>query len=285
MIFENEITKYILKQSAETEVFRPSSLPGKCVFVANKGIMFHLLPIPFCGINNISPLFFQQKILEYSSQGVQLVHLWQDYWEIKQPQVLSRIAVFLGNFYRVYARNTDVMRISRNIASDFLNANHLQGAVNARYNYGLYHEKQLISVASFSSVRKFLRNNKYYYSFELLRYSNLLNFRVTGGLGKLINHFVKEVNPDDIMTYADLDWATGAGYKALNFDKTEITHPQSFWINPADMLRHYTHRLPQHMIEDFNKQKKYDNLDDFLKNRGYFKIYNAGNYKYILTLK
>jgi len=284
MLFADEITEYILKLRTDAEVFNTSILPGKCIYIEEKRIMFHLLPIPFDGLSNISPLFFQKQYLEYALRGVQIVHLWQDYWETKKPHVQSRIAVLLGTYQRIFARNTDIMRISRDIASDFLNSNHLQGAVNSRYNYGLYHNKQLVSVVSFSSGRKFLRNNQYHYSFELSRYANLLNFRVTGGLGKLINYFIKEVNPDDIMTYADLDWATGAGYKALNFKITEITHPQIFWINPADMFRYYPHRLPQHLIDDFNKQKKYDNLDDFLKENGYFKIYNSGNLKYILNI-
>ena len=283
MSFENEVIECILQHSPEAEI-ADAGLIGKSVSIGDKNIVFHLLPVSFVGLNDVSPTYFQEKSLEYASNGIQLVHLWQDCWITKQERVRSRIAVFSGAYTRIHARRTFVRRIPRDVMFEFFANNHMQGFVDARYNYGMYCDERLVAAASFSAGRKMARNGISVRSFELVRYSNLLNHRVAGGLGKLIARFIKDVNPDDIMTYADLDWASGVGYKALNFEQTAITPPQSFWIHPHNMIRYYPHRLPQKMTDDFRKQSTYRNIDDFLKNTGYIKIYNAGNLKYLLNL-
>jgi len=262
-----------------------AGLTCKSVHVCGKNIVFQLLPIPFSGIDNLSLTYFQEKSLEYASRGVQLVHLWQDSWVNRQEIVCSRIAALSGVGVRIHARQTEVRRIAKDDMRHFFAANHLQGAVNARYSYGLYSGEQLVAAASFSAGRTVVRGGVAGRSFELLRYAGLLHHRIVGGLGKLIARFVEEVNPDDVMTYADLDWASGKGYRALNFEQTAVTTTQTFWIHPADMIRYYSHRLPQHLTNEFNLQNSYTNMDDFLKDKGYVRIYNSGNLKYLLICR
>ena len=272
----------IQQYNPEIEIRNEMGTERKTVHICDKKLAFHLLPVPFAGLQDVSPTFFQEKSLEYAHQGIQLVHLWQDCWVRKKEIVRSRIAVLSGMCIRIHARRTEVRRISKDVVSGFLDANHLQGFVNGRYNYGLYLDEKLVAAASFSAGRKITRNGVVCRSFELLRYANLLHHRVTGGLGKLIAHFIKNVNPDDIMTYADLDWSQGKGYRTLNFRQTATTPPQTFWINPAEMQRYYPHRLPLQLTDGFHRQNRYGNMDDFLKNKGYLKIYNAGNLKFLL---
>ena len=278
--FEDEVIDFILQYSPEAEIVEPASLPCKSVHIHDKNVVFHLLPVPFDGLQNLSPTFFQEKSLEYASRGIQLVHLWQDYWATKHEKVISRIAVLSGAFTRIHARRAFVRRLPKEVMFEFFGANHLQGFANTRYNYGLFYNEQLVAAASFSSGRKIIRNNKVYRSFELVRYSNLLNYRVAGGLGKLIARFINDVDPDDIMSYADLDWASGIGYQTLNFKQLEVSFPKAFWIDPTNMMRYYPHRLPHNIANQIQK----DNLDvdDFLKDKGFVKVYNSGNLKYIL---
>ena len=277
----DEVISCILQYNSDAEII-PSDLVGETVQVPGKNIVYHLLSIPFDGLQDISPLYFQEKSLEYAARGIQLVHLWQDHWATKQEIVRSRIAALSGSNTRIHARQTSAWRFAKNDMRSFFVANHLQGAVNARYHYGLYFDKQLVAMASFSAGRNITRNGVTARSFELLRYANLLHHVVAGGLGKLIARFIKDATPDDIMTYADLDWASGKGYQALNFKQTAITPPQTFWIHPTEMIRHYPHRLPQQLTDEFRQQNKFRKIDDFLKERGYIIIHNAGNLKYLL---
>jgi hypothetical protein len=279
MTFENEIIDCIMQYNPDAEILNETGIACRTVHVRDKNLAFCLLPIPFDGLQDIPATFFQKQTLDYAAQGVQLVHLWQDCWITKKEIVRSRIAVLSGSFVRIHARQTESWRISRDVMFEFFGTNHLQSFVNGRYNYGLYFDRQLVAAASFSSGRNITRNGVACRSFELLRYANLLNHRVTGGLGKLINRFVKDVKPDDIMTYADLDWAPGKGYQALNFEQIATTPPQSFWIHPDEMRRYYPHRLPWKLTDEC----RHGNLDDFLRNKGYVKIYNSGNIKYLLS--
>ena len=281
--FEKEIITCIKQYNSDIKI-ADNELIGKTVHICDKNIVYHLMSINNEHLENISPTYFQEKSLIYDSQGLQLVHLWEDYWNSKREIIHSRISALSGSCTRIQARKTTSRRIEKKLMSGFLSINHLQSFVAGRYNYGLYRDEQLLAVASFSSGRTFVGNGFSRRSFELLRFANLLHHRVTGGLGKIIARFIKDVKPDDIMTYADLDWASGKSYKALGFEQTEITAPQFFWIHPTEMIRHYPHRLPENITIDFYKQKTYDNIGDFLIDKGYIKISNAGNIKFLKFL-
>ena len=129
----------------------------------------------------------------------------------------------------VFARNCSVRRIDGNQASVFLNANHFLGACSARYYYGLFVNRTtgegelacptgtLVAVGSFSNGRRFRDGHL---SYEWIRYASLQNLRVMGGMSKILNHFIEEIKPDDIMTYVDTSRSDGSAYTALGF-KTE----------------------------------------------------------------
>ena len=46
--------------------------------------------------------------------------------------------------------------------------------------------------------------------------------RVSGGMGKLLKAFIKDVQPDDIMSYADLEWSEGTVYEQLGFKREHL---------------------------------------------------------------
>jgi hypothetical protein len=147
--------------------------------------------------------------------------------------------------------------------------NHLHGSPQAKYKYGLYHHNTLVAAASFSARRPMLYHSEPYDSYELIRFANCAPHTVVGGLSKLLMHFVREVHPGDIMTYADCDWSTGQSYEKLGFTLSGHTPPQAFLIHPDEQIRYYPHRLPHGATTETLRQK------------GYFTIYNAGNKKYV----
>ena len=217
------------------------------------------------------------------TKGVSSIILWEDLWWSKKTIVQSRISALLGKSIRIPGRLTYVSRLSKEIAAEFLKNNHLQGSVSAKYRYGLYlplryfrvlppdfaadldSQDLLVAVASFSNARIFSKENKPFRSHELIRFANLLNTTVVGGLDKLINAFIKDFQPDDIMTYADLEWSDGKGYSRLGFEKISLKPPMTFLLdlNTLD-------RLPD---------KKLDDNSDFLN------ISNAGSIKFVRTIK
>ena len=95
----------------------------------------------------------------------------------------------------------------------------------------------LIAVATFSNARKWIKNGREIRSYEWTRYASIPDLRVSGGMGKLLKAFIKEVEPDDIMSYADLEWSEGQVYEALGFSEELPKEPVSFEIDPETWER------------------------------------------------
>lgn len=130
----------------------------------------------------------------------------------------------------VYARNCTVRRIDKPAAAAFLNDNHKFGDAACRYRYGLFVERStgaseqvlppgmLVAVAQFSNARRWRKGEGIVSSYEWVRYASLKGLRVVGGMSKLLNAFVEEVHPDDVMSYAEQDCPDGGdAYLALGF--------------------------------------------------------------------
>lgn len=213
------------------------------------------------------------------ASGLYAVTLWEDIWVKEQDIVKSRLSAMLGISQRIPARVTQVRRIDKPTADHFLHANHLQHAVSAKYKYGLYLPNRyfrvlnpdfpinralpeiLVAVATFSRPRIFERDKKPFRSYELIRFANLLHTTVTGGLDKLLTFFENDCKPDDIMTYADLEWSDGASYKRLGFEPVSDKAPIPAWLNTAT-------------LERFGKSKNTVN-DNFIE------VYNGGSRKFV----
>ena len=53
----------------------------------------------------------------------------------------------------------------------------------------------------------------------------------------MLKTFIKEVQPDDIMSYADLEWSAGDVYKQLGFELEGQKAPVLFTIDPDTWQR------------------------------------------------
>lgn len=136
----------------------------------------------------------------------------------------------MDNLKNIFARNCTARRIDKPTAAAFLDANHRLGDTTCRYRYGLFsrrttgagetatEEGTLVAVATFSNARRWRKSDRTISSYEWIRYASLEGVRVTGGMGKLLQAFIDEVHPDNIMSYADAGWTDGgAAYEKLGF--------------------------------------------------------------------
>ena len=55
--------------------------------------------------------------------------------------------------------------------------------------------------------------------------------RLSGGMGRLMKTFIKEVCPDDLMSYADLEWSKGDVYRRLGFELEGTKAPVMFAVD------------------------------------------------------
>ena len=280
--FQHDITKLIKDLSIEeVENILPSiSLPYPMLYIPSKQLAFHLVPIPHKNVELEQQYFLQGLSLKAKQQNIRLINLSEDFFYTKNAIVAQRIASLLGVFTRIHARNTTVKRIDKKQLNDFLFSNNLYESPTARYKYGLFENGKLVAAASFSAGRPIERDGKIFRSFELVRFANLSGYIVAGGLSKLLNHFIKDVGPDDIMSYADLDWSSGTSYEKLGFKLASITPPQAFWINAQEKIRYYPHKLPQELINESTERGI--STEEILSERKYYKFFNSGNLKYLL---
>lgn len=192
----------------------------------------------------------------------------EDRWKRQRPMMEARLLAHMEVFSQAYARNCEVRRIDKETAQRFLNDNHSYGYAACKYRYGLFLKRHtghiareieeerflgcarndnrsdrgdivgtLIAVATFSNARKWIKDGKEIRSYEWTRYASVPELRVSGGMGKLLKAFIKEVQPDDIMSYADLEWSEGKVYEALGFSEEQPKDPVSFEIDPETWER------------------------------------------------
>ena len=192
----------------------------------------------------------------------------EDRWKRQRPMMEARLLAHMEVFSQAYARNCEVRRIDKETAQRFLNDNHSYGYAACKYRYGLFLKRHtghvareieeerflgcarndnrsdrgdivgtLIAVATFSNARRWIKDGKEIRSYEWTRYASVPELRVSGGMGKLLKAFIKEVQPDDIMSYADLEWSEGKVYEALGFSEEQPKDPVSFEIDPETWER------------------------------------------------
>jgi hypothetical protein len=208
---------------------------------------------------------------KYNQSNAKVVWVYEDQWLTKPNVIRSRIGAILGYSRRIHGRATKVHSITQSELDTFINKNHLNTTTKAKYRYGLFLKEELVAVASFSAGKWFKQKGDYH-SYELIRFANLCNHTVVGGLSKLLKYFINEVKPQDIVTYADAEWSTGNSYERLGFRSEGQIDNQQFWVKQGEWIRYPAHRLPHHLINE--------NLTDM----GYILLSNQGSIKFRLVL-
>lgn len=183
--------------------------------------------------SSVAPNFLQELTANYPL----LITIWEDQWVQKNEIVKARLCSLAGKNKTIHARQTHVVRLQKSEADQFLNMYHLQGSANAYYKFGLVQQSQLVCVATFSKSRTMYDAAVYYRSYELVRFATLDGVTITGGLGKLLRHFIELVNAQHIMTYIDKDWSDGNSLLKLDFECKEITPPLYFDVSDINKPR------------------------------------------------
>jgi hypothetical protein len=171
----------------------------------------------------------------------------EDRWRRQTEMMKGRLLAHLEVFTPVYARNCEIRRIDKPTAAEFLNRTHTYGDAACKYRYGIFLKRNtghvakegrcgipagtLIAAGTFSNARKWIKNGKEIRSYEWTRFASLPEVRISGGMGKILKAFIEEVHPDDIMSYADLEWSEGTVYEQLGFILEGRKDPVMFEID------------------------------------------------------
>lgn len=194
----------------------------------------------------------EQLLKELAGPDAAVVVITEDRWRRQGGMMRARLLAHLDVFIPMYARNCEVRKIDKETAAAFLSVNHSYGDAACRYRYGLYLKRytgksleisrlarndsgvapgSLVAVATFSNARKWQKGDKTIRSYEWTRYASLPGVRISGGMGKMLQAFIQDQQPDDIMSYADLEWSEGAVYEQLGFALEGRKEPVLFSID------------------------------------------------------
>ncbi len=208
----------------------------------------------------------------FKERGIRIIHIWEDDWVYKNDIIRSQIANWIGISDKIYARKCTVKEVTNKEIISFLNANHIQGFINAKVSIGLFYNNELVSIMSFDKYEG--RNKMNSNGWNLNRFCNKLNITVIGSASRLLSYFIKSYNPHRIISYADKNWSTGDLYKKLGFIEIKNTEPDYKYI--VDGKRKHK--------SGFRKSNLNTNLSESqeMKNKNIFKIWDCGKIKFEL---
>lgn len=179
----------------------------------------------------------------------------------------------------IYARKCIIKELNHAEQFTFCETNHLQGGCTAKYKYGLIYENEIVAVMTFAVPRY---NKKY--QWELIRFCSKLNTRVIGGASKLLKHFIRNINPKSIISYANLRFSDGGLYEKLGFTLLGKSQTNYFYIKDGIMYNRtlfQKSKLKRRLGDKFDP--KLTEKENMYKN-GYTVKNDRGNLIYVLTL-
>ena len=289
-IGETEILQYIKNNFADFKIESGNRnilsgqeldiyIPEKKIAIEFNGIYWH------SESNGKDKSYHMDKTLECEKQGIRLIHVFENEWIDKRDIVKSKLLNILGKHKEsIYARKCSIKIPTKKEKLNFLNENHIQGNDSSSIYYGLYFKDKLVSIMTFGKLRISMGNrNRNIGEYELYRFASILNHNIVGAASKLLAHFVKNNNPEKIITYADRRWSSKQNmYGKIGFSFIGETKPNYWYFHKNDCLS-LLHRFNfakyklKGKFETFNQNlTEYENM----KTNGYNRIWDCGHLKY-----
>lgn len=250
----------VLNNKRELDIY----IPALKIAIECNGVFWH------CEAK-VNKNYHRNKYLMCLEKDIKLIQIWQDDWTYKQDIVKSRLQSIFNKNFKIMARKCQLKEVSFQDSKEFLNNNHLQGFVPSKINYGLYYQTELVAIMTFANKRIAVGNK---YDHEILRFCTKLNTNVLGAANKLFKHYIKIHQPNNILTYANLEWGSGSFYSKLGFNRLKDTSIGYTYLVDS-IRRHRFNYTKQKLIKqgfDANKTEHEIMLD-----RKYYRIYDTGN--------
>lgn len=239
------------------------------------------LAVEYCGLYWHSELagkrrhYHRKKLDLCREKGVRLVTVFEDEWVNKPEIVRSMLGNMLGaNNAKVAARKCVVEKLDAGTANAFIADNHIQGVGRSALKYGLIHQGEVLAVMTFSTSEVSRRST----GWDINRFCVRRGTTVQGAASKLFSAFVRDQDPDVVVSYADLRWGTGDVYGRLGFRHVGDTVP-NYWYFRANEMRRY-HRYGLRKKPDEPKDRTEWELR---QEQGWNRIWDCGHAKWVWT--
>lgn len=276
---EQELTTLLNSWGIETTSNSRGIIPPKEIDIFVPGAN---IAIEYCGLIWHSSAFLpkryhQAKMEACNAKGIRLITIFEDEWIHRRQQVIEKLAHIFNKSTLpvVYARKCIVDVVNRQTKTPFFEQYHIQGDGPSSMQFGLYHDGDLVAIAAFK--------NDGDGEYTLSRYAS--SRRVIGGCSKLTSHFIKHIDPNRIVTFADLRWSALSNnmYESTKqFVLDGLVEPDYSYVDPHTRMRMHKANFRR----DALRHKWGDSFDESLsesdnaKNAGLHTIYNCGLARY-----
>lgn len=224
--------------------------------------------------------YHRNKSLYCKNTGIHLIHIFEYEWnnDTKQRIIKDIIRNTLDTKYNeetIYVKDTIIKELDNSEIKEFLDNNHLQGYVSADINIGLFENNTLLALMTIDKSR--LNKN---YQYEIVRICCKTEYGITEAFSKIFNYFKSKYNPVSIIGYSDIAKFKTWIYDKLDFKLAGYTAPSYVWSNGNNVFTR--NQCEKHKLI---KVEYDDNTSEIeiMKQLGYNKIYDCGNYKFVWT--
>jgi hypothetical protein len=223
-----------------------------------------------------------KKVKAYE-KNINLIHIWEDVWILKKHIVKSRIKNILGfSSENIYARNCKIVEVKDlSTCKEFMEENHIQGSINSKIVYALEYNDEIVAMMYFGYARASTGNRKEEGVYELLRFCNKIDTNVVGGASRMFKHFLKEINPISVFSYASLDWSSlGSNvYEKLGFSFSRTTVPNYWYIKKG--TRYHRFAFNKKILVSKGMGTEDMTEKHIMDEHGYNRSYDSGSNLYV----
>lgn len=260
-------------------------VPSRGLLIEYNGLFFHSERFAYkIGRKTVKEIrtMHRQKVDVAADHGLRCFFIWEDTWR-DRPDVIKE---FLSGLLRpdlrerVYARKCDVLpSVPRHLADAFMDAHHLQGAVQ-RYStaIGLAYRNQIVAVCLFA--------NDGNHTMNLVRYAVDPRYQINGGFARMVSHFMKGPGQGHrLITFGDLTYIlrTDNVYLRNEFKEELELKPDYQYVWNNERVHKFNFRrdsLRRLFGPGFKEElSEYQNCI----NNDVFRVWDAGKIRYELT--
>lgn len=216
-----------------------------------------------------------------NEQGIRLLHFYDAEIDNKFNIVKAILENKLNlNSRKIYARNTEIKYIDKDIKKGFLKDYHMQGNDRSSIHIGLYVGDELLSVMTFGN-RQITRSVDH----ELMRYCVKSGVNVVGGFSKMLKFYTRNHKVHNIKTYADKRYSDGNVYRLNGFKHLRDSTPSYWYFTSREYILYHRYNFAKHLLK--NKLENFDINKTEAENmsaNNYFRIWDCGQCVFEYTI-
>jgi len=268
------------------ELIKPYELdimiPSKKIAVEYCGLFWHtekILKDTRKKINDVTK-YHLYKFQQCQEKDYKLITIFEDEWLFKKDIVKSRLKHIFGvdKSIRIHTRKCEIFELTSLAKNEFLDKFHIQGKDNSSIKLGAFYENILVAIMTFSKGNIAKGSKIESGKWELNRFCSDSNYHAPGIASKLLTHFKRNYEWNEIFSYADQRWSDGNLYYKLGFKLQHITQPNYWYVDINKIKRLHRFGLRKRPDEPKNITERTLRISE-----GYQVIWDCGNLKFNLT--